>query len=118
MMTRASYVEGVLVMTTNPSDITLELAQTVLDACMRRAAELDLKMNAAVVDVGANLKAFNRMDGASWDRIDMSIKHDRTARYFDMQTSDLTPMIQPSKALYQFEFSNHGLITFPGGIPL
>src|SRR5690625_6352057 len=51
-------------MTTNTTDISLQLAQTVVDACMRRAEELDLKMNAAVVDVGANLKAFNRMDGA------------------------------------------------------
>src|SRR5690625_3701285 len=105
MMTRASYVEGVLVMTTNPSDITLELAQTVVDACMRRAAELDLKMNAAVVDVGANLKAFNRMDGAWLGSIDISIKKARTARYFDMETSDLTPMIQPGESLYHIERS-------------
>ncbi|HIW46811.1 MAG TPA: heme-binding protein [Candidatus Yaniella excrementigallinarum] len=105
-------------MTTNPSDITLELAQTVVDACMRRAAELDLKMNAAVVDVGANLKAFNRMDGAWLGSIDISIKKARTARYFDMETSDLTPMIQPGESLYHIEFSNDGLITFPGGIPL
>lgn len=61
-------------MTTNTTDITLQLAQTVVDACMRRAEELDLKMNAAVVDSGANLKAFNRMDGAWLGSIDISIK--------------------------------------------
>ena len=53
-------------MTTNPSDITLELAQTVVDACIRRAAELDLKMNAAVVDVGANLKALTVWTVRGW----------------------------------------------------
>src|SRR5699024_3810347 len=108
MNTRASYMEGVLAMTTNPSDITLELAQTVVAACRRRAAELDLIMNAAVVDVGANLTDFNRMDGAWLGSIDISIKKARTARYFDMQTSDLTPMIQPGESLYHIEFSNDG----------
>src|SRR5699024_3113694 len=95
-----------------------ELAQTVVDACIRRAAELDRKMNGAVIGVGANLKAFNRRDGGWVGSIDMSIKKSGTARYFDMETSDLTPMIQPGESLYHIEFSNDGLITFPGGIPL
>src|SRR5699024_12828380 len=102
----------------NPTDITLHQAQAVVDACIRRAEDLDLKMNGAVVDVGANLKALNRMDGAWLGSIDISIKKARTARYFDMETSDLTPMIQPGESLYHIEFSNDGLITFPGGIPL
>lgn len=105
-------------MTTNPTDITLHQAQAVVDACIRRAEDLDLKMNAAVVDAGAHLKAFNRMDGAWLGSIDISIKKARTARYFDMETSDLSPMVQPGEPLYHMEFSNDGLITFPGGIPL
>lgn len=105
-------------MTTNPTDITLHQAQAVVDACIRRTEDLDLKMNAAVVDAGAHLKAFNRMDGAWLGSIDISIKKARTARYFDMETSDLSPMVQPGEPLYHMEFSNDGLITFPGGIPL
>ena len=105
-------------MTTNTTDISLQLAQTVVDACMRRAEDLDLIMNAAVVDVGANLKAFNRMDGAWLGSIDISMKKARTARFFDMETGDMTPMVQPGEQLYHVEFSNGGLITFPGGIPL
>lgn len=105
-------------MTSHPSDISLQVAQTVVDACTRRAEELDLQMNAAVVDAGANLKAFNRMDGAWLGSIDISIKKARTARYFDMETSALSPMVQPGESLYHLEFSNDGLITFPGGIPL
>src|SRR5699024_6857581 len=118
MNTRASYMEGVLAMTTNPSDITLELAQTVVDACIRRAAELDLKMNAAVVDVGANLKAFNRRDAAWLGTINISTNKARTARYFDIEPSNRPPTIQPGESLYHIEFSTVGLITFPGGIPL
>ncbi|HJF15976.1 MAG TPA: heme-binding protein [Enteractinococcus helveticum] len=105
-------------MTSNPSTVSLQQAQTVVDACLRRAAELDLKMNVAVVDAGANLKAFGRMDDAWLGSIDISIKKARTARYFDMPTGDLSPMVQPGESLYHLEFSNGGLITFPGGIPL
>lgn len=42
----------------------------------------------------------------------------RTARLFDMPSGDLGPMTQPGQPLYHIEFSNDGLITFPGGIPL
>ena len=105
-------------MTSNPSTIILQQAQTVVDACLRRAAELELKMNVAVVDAGANLKAFGRMDDAWLGSVDISIKKARTARYFDMPTGDLSPMVQPGESLYHLEFSNGGLITFPGGIPL
>ncbi len=35
-----------------------------------------------------------------------------------METGELSPMVQPGKPLYHLEFSNDGLITFPGGIPL
>ena len=105
-------------MTSNTSDISLQLAQTVADAALRRAEHLELQMNVAVVDAGANLKAFHRMDGAWLGSIDISIKKARTARYFDMETSELSPMVQPGKPLYHMEFSNDGLITFPGGIPL
>lgn len=105
-------------MTSNPSTITLQLAQTVIDACLRRAEELQLRMNIAVVDAGANLKAFGRMDDAWLGSIDISMRKARTARYFDMQTSELSPIIQPGESLYHLEFSNGGLITFPGGIPL
>ena len=105
-------------MTSNTADISLQLAQTVADAALRRAEDLELQMNVAVVDAGANLKAFNRMDGAWLGSIDISIKKARTARYFDMETSELSPMVQPGKPLYHMEFSNDGLITFPGGIPL
>lgn len=100
------------------ADITLELAQTLIDASLHRATESDLLMNVAVVDAGSNLKAFVRMDGAWLGSIDVAWKKARTARYFDMETAALSPMAQPGESLYHIEFSNDGLITFPGGIPL
>src|SRR5699024_12514801 len=68
-------------MTTNTTDISLKLAQTVVDACMRRAEELDLKMNAAVDDVSANLKALNRMHVAWFGNIDILFKQTLTITY-------------------------------------
>lgn len=100
------------------SDVTTEMAESVEQACLQKARDLNLLMNVAVVDAGANLKAFARMDGAWLGSIDISIKKARTARYFDMESGDLGPMAQPGQPLYHIEFSNGGLITFPGGIPL
>ncbi|MBA2603403.1 MAG: heme-binding protein [Acidobacteria bacterium] len=100
------------------TDITLERARTALEAALRRAEKIGVRMNIAIVDAGANLKAFHRMDGAWLGSIDVAIKKARTARFFDMPTGELGKLTQPGKDLYGIEHSNGGLITFPGGVPL
>jgi uncharacterized protein GlcG (DUF336 family) len=100
------------------ADITLEQARTVLEAGVKKAQEIDTKMDIAVVDAGANLKAFVRMDGAWLGSIDIAIKKARTARFFDMPTGEIGKLSQPGGSLYNIEHSNGGLITFPGGLPL
>ncbi len=100
------------------SDITLEQAQKIVEAAKAKAAEIGTKMDIAVVDAGANLKAFVRMDGAWLGSIDISIKKARTARFFDMPTGAIGGLSQPGGSLYNIEHSNGGLITFPGGIPI
>jgi uncharacterized protein GlcG (DUF336 family) len=101
-----------------PETLTLEHAQAIVAAALDQARALQLKMNIAVVDAGANLKAFARMDGAWLGSIDIAIRKARTARFFDMNTGELGKLSQPGGALYNIEHSNGGLITFPGGIPL
>jgi uncharacterized protein GlcG (DUF336 family) len=100
------------------SDITLEQAQAVVQAALAESRSRGLAMNVAVVDVGGNLKAFARMDGAWLGSIDISIRKARTARYFDMPTGALGELSQPGGPLFNIEVSNGGLITFPGGLPL
>lgn len=100
------------------SDITLEQARKAIDAAIARAVEIDCKMDIAVVDAGANLKGFVRMDGAWLGSIDISMKKARTARFFDMPTGAIGGLSQPGGSLYNIEHSNGGLITFPGGIPI
>ena len=64
-------------------DITLEQAEKILAAAKAKSTELGLKMNIAIVDAGANLKAFARQDNAWLGSIDISIKKAKTARFFD-----------------------------------
>src|ERR1700731_3572237 len=100
------------------ADITASEAQEILNQAKRKAEELGTKMDIAIVDAGANLKAFLRMDEAWLGSIDISIKKARTARFFDMNTGEIGKLSQPGKPLYNIEHSNNGLISFPGGIPL
>jgi uncharacterized protein GlcG (DUF336 family) len=100
------------------SELTLPQARASVDAALEKSKELGVKMNIAVVDAGANLKAFARMDGAWLGSIDIAIKKARTARFFDMNTGEIGNLSQPGGALYNIEHSNGGLITFPGGIPI
>lgn len=100
------------------SDINLEQANAIMKAAYEKALEMDVKMDIAVVDAGANLKAFVRMDGAWLGSIDIAIKKAKTARFFDMPTGEIGKISQPGGSLFNIEGSNGGLITFPGGIPL
>lgn len=102
----------------NTPDIDLETAQRVVAAAEKKASEMGVLMDIAVVDAGANLKAFARMDGAWIGSIDISIKKARTARFFNFPTGAIGELSQPGGSLYNIEVSNGGLITFPGGLPL
>ena len=54
--------------------ITLDKAQPIIAAAIEKAKEIGQPMNIAVVDAGANLTAFARMDGAWLGSIDIAIK--------------------------------------------
>jgi uncharacterized protein GlcG (DUF336 family) len=98
--------------------VTMEQAQKAIEAARKKAVKLDTKMCIAVVDSGANLKAFLRMDDAWVGSIDIAIKKARTAVFFMMPTGAIGKLSQPGKSLYGIEHSNDGLITFPGGLPI
>ena len=99
-------------------EMTLEKAKAVVAAALAKAEQIGAKMNIAVVDAGANLKAFARMDGAWLGSIDIAIRKARTARFFDMPTGEIGKISQPGGSLFGIEHSNGGLITFPGGVPI
>ena len=98
--------------------ITLDQAEAAIKAAKAKATEINTLMNIAIVDAGANLVAFARMDNAWLGSADIAQKKARTARYFDMPSGEIGKLSQPGGSLYNIEFSNGGLISFPGGIPI
>lgn len=99
-------------------NISLQKAQAVTAAAIAKSEELGVKMNIAVVDAGANLTSFARMDDAWLGSIDIAIKKAKTARFFNLPTGVIGSLSQPGGPLYNIEHSNGGLITFPGGLPI
>lgn len=59
--------------TRNNAKLTLEGARAVLDAADRRAREIGVPMDIAVVDDGGHLLAFVRMDGAKLSSVEIAI---------------------------------------------
>jgi uncharacterized protein GlcG (DUF336 family) len=98
--------------------IDLEQAEKAIAAARKEAIHLKTKMCIAVVDSGANLRSFIRMDDAWVGSIDIAIKKAKTACFFTMGSGDLGKLSQPGRPLYGIEHSNGGLITFPGGLPI
>lgn len=99
-------------------NISLAQAETMIAAAKAKAVELDTKMNISVVDAGANILAFARMDGAWLGSADISLKKAKTARFFDFPTGVIGSLSQPGGSLFGIEHSNGGLISFPGGVPV
>ena len=99
-------------------EMNLHMAQHATEEAIKKAMELGTKMNIAVVDVGANLVSFARMDGAWLGSVDIAIKKARTATFFNMPSGDIGTLSQPGGSLYNIEHSNGGLISFPGGLPI
>jgi uncharacterized protein GlcG (DUF336 family) len=99
-------------------NISLEQAEKAVAAAKVKAVALGTKMNISIVDAGANIVAFARMDGAWLGSADISLKKAKTARFFDMNTGVIGTLSQPGGSLYNIEHSNGGLITFPGGVPI
>ena len=98
--------------------IALAQAEGLIATGKAKSTELGLKMNIAVVDAGANLVAFARMEGGWLGSLDISIKKAKTARFFDMNTGDLGQVSQPGGLLFNIKHSNDSLITFPSSIPV
>jgi len=98
--------------------VTHEQSEQALQAAILKAKELGTQMCIAVVDSGADLKLFVRMDDAWVGSVDIAIKKAKTACFFGMRTGQIGQLSQPGGPLYGIEHSNDGLITFPGGVPI
>src|ERR1044071_8433155 len=98
--------------------IDLEQAEKAIAAARKEAVKLQTKMFSAVVDSGANLRAFVRMDDAWVGSIDIAIKKAKTACFFTMASGELGKLSQPGKPLSGIEHATGGLHHFPGDLPI
>ena len=99
--------------------MTMEKAQRMIGAGIVKAKEIGQPMNIAVVDAGANLTAFARMDGAWLGSIDIAINKAFTAKAFDLSTLELGRNSQPGDQFFGINVSNHArVMIFAGGIPI
>ena len=98
--------------------ITMDHAEAAIRGARVKAEALGMRMCIAIVDSGANLKAFSRMDDAWVGSIDIATKKAKTAVFFAMPTGAIGRLSQPGGSLYGIEHSNDGHITFPGGLPI
>ncbi len=99
--------------------VTLERAQKVIAAALKKSKEIDVAMNIAVLDAGGHLKAFVRMDDAFLGSIDISINKAYTARAFNTESKNLAGAAQPGGPLFGLHNTNGGrIVLFGGGIPL
>src|ERR1700749_3875007 len=73
------------------------------------AAELGVVVNIAVLDAGANLKAFFRMDGAVLGSIDVAVRKARTAVMFECSSEAVWDYCKPGAPAPMLELSNGGL---------
>jgi uncharacterized protein GlcG (DUF336 family) len=99
--------------------LSLAEARSLIAAGEKKATELGIPYNIAVVDAGGALIAHVRMDGAWLGSIHISIHKAWTARAFDMSTEDLATMAKPGKPLFGIQNTNHEkVVIFGGGAPV
>jgi glc operon protein GlcG len=96
--------------------VSLDRAQAVINAAVAEAKKRNWKMNAAVVDSGGNLVAFQRMDGAMLASIAIAEHKARAAATFRRPTKVFEDGVQLMHLNYLLAFD--GIIASRGGIPL
>lgn len=99
--------------------LTLQGARTALAAAEKRAQEIGVPMNIAVVDSGLHLLAFARMDGAKITSIDIAINKAFTAAGHRVPTSAYKDNVWPGGPAFGINNSNGGkFMTIAGGVPI
>jgi glc operon protein GlcG len=96
--------------------ISLSRAQTAIAAAISEALNRGWALNVAVVDSGANLVAFSRMDGAQLASIPIAQHKARAAVKFRRPTKVFEEGIQNND--YKYQLTLDDIIASRGGIPL
>lgn len=98
--------------------ITQSQTDSIIAAARHEAEAVGVPMNIAVLDAGAHLKGFARMDGALLGSIDIAVGKARTAALFGLNTEVIGEFAKPGGTSPGLENTNGGLVLFAGGIPI
>jgi glc operon protein GlcG len=96
--------------------ISLQRAQAVAQAAVAEATKRGWQLNVAVVDSGANLVTFVRMDGAQLASIAISEHKARAAAKYRRPTKAFEDAVQ--KLDFKYALTLDDIIASRGGIPL
>jgi len=99
--------------------LTLADARRIIAAGEKKAQELGIPYNIAVVDAGGGLIAHIRMDGAWLGSVDISVNKAWTSRAFDMSTEYISGATQSGQSLFGLHTTNQSkVVIFGGGEPI
>ena len=99
-------------------EITAEQALEIVHHAVRKAHEIKVPVNIAVMDTGGHLKLFYRMEDAYVGSIDIAIGKARTSMLFRMNSEGVGKFLDPEKRTFGMVNTNGGLVAFPGGMPV
>ncbi|PSP74661.1 DNA polymerase III subunit delta' [Halobacteriales archaeon QS_3_64_16] len=101
------------------TQVTLGVAKELLDAAEQRASEIEVPMCIAVVDDGANLVAFRRMDDGLLGSVSIAQEKAYTAVALEDTTEDLAEAARPDAPLHGIQSDDGGrFVVYGGGIPI
>lgn len=100
-------------------EITLEHANQLVARGLAAAEKAGMKAVFAILDSGANLVAFARMDGAWLASNELAIAKARTSVMFQAPTEGLAAPLQLGQPALHFDHIHAGgLLLVGGGVPL
>ena len=93
----------------NRPALTLDDAQRVLAAALATAAQKRWAVSIAILDDGANLLAFARMDGAKLGSVATAMEKARSSVLFERPTKALEEIIAAGR---------HAMLNLPNSVPI
>ena len=90
-----------------------------IDACTKKALEIGVPMDIAIVDESGNLLLFERMDGALIGSVQIAIDKAYTAAVLGVRTEEEGKIAQSGGSEFGINSSCGGrIIIFAGGVPI
>ena len=100
-------------------NLSLDDVKTILEASRKKAEEIGIDMNIAVVDSSGLMLGFYRMDDAKFHSINIAIDKAFTASGTRISTGKLSEVCLPGMAAYGVNTCLGGkMVVIGGGIPI